>query len=65
MIENMKHYSEDFYRGIFGHATGGDLTVHPGGHDGLWREFLTSPDSIRFPNQYLREADETLQSFLL
>lgn len=64
MIENMKHYSEDFYRGIFGHETSGDLTTHPGGHDGLWREILKSPQAKRFPNQYLKDADETLQAFL-
>ena len=64
IIENMKHYSEDFYRGIFGHETSGDLTTHPGGHDGLWREILKSPQAKRFPNQYLKDADETLQTFL-
>ena len=64
IIENMKHYSEDFYRGIFGHETSGDLTTHPGGHDGLWREILKSPQAKRFPNQYLMDADETLQAFL-
>jgi len=64
MIENMKRFSEDFYRGIFGHATAGDLTSHPGGHDGLWREILTAPGSRRFPNQYLKETRETLQDFL-
>ena len=64
MIENMKRFSEDFYRGIFGHATAGDLTSHPGGHDGLWREILTAPGNRRFPNQYLRETRETLQDFL-
>ena len=64
MIKNMKRFSEDFYRGIFGHATAGDLTSHPGGHDGLWREILTAPGSRRFPNQYLKETRETLQDFL-
>ena len=64
IIANMKRYSEDFYRGIFGHETSGDLTTHPGGHDGLWREILKSPQTKRFPNQYLKDADETLQTFL-
>ena len=64
IIANMKRYSEDFYRGIFGHETSGDLTTHPGGHDGLWRDILKSPQTKRFPNQYLKDADETLQTFL-
>ena len=64
MIANMQRYSEDFYRGIFGHATDGEFTIHPGGHDGLWREILQSPANRRFPNQYLKETNETLQNFL-
>ena len=64
MIANMQRYSEDFYNGIFGHATNGELTTHPGGHDGLWREILQSPANRRFPNQYLKETNETLQDFL-
>ena len=64
MIANMQRYSEDFYRGIFGHATDGEFTIHPGGHDGLWREILQSPANRRFPNQYLKEINETLQNFL-
>ena len=64
IIANMKRYSEDFYRGIFGHATSGDLTTHQGGHDGLWREILKPPQAKRFPNQNLKETDETLQTFL-
>ena len=64
MIANMQRYSEDFYRGIFGHATHGELTTYPSGHDGLWREILQSPSSRRFPNQYLKETNQTLQDFL-
>ena len=64
MIANMQRYSEDFYHGIFGHATDGEFTSHPGGHDGLWREILQSPANRRFPNQYLKETNETLQNFL-
>ena len=64
MIANMQRYSEGFYHGIFGHATNGELTTHPGGHDGLWREILQSPANRRFPNQYLKETNETLQDFL-
>ena len=64
MIANMQRYSEDFYRGIFGHATDGEFTIHPGGHDGLWREILQSPANRRFPNQYLKETSKTLQNFL-
>ena len=64
MIANMQRYSEDFYRGIFGHATDGEFTIHQGGHDGLWREILQSPANRRFPNQYLKEINETLQNFL-
>jgi len=64
MIANMQRYSEDIYHGIFGHATDGEFTSHPGGHDGLWREILQSPRSRRFPNQYLKETNQTLQDFL-
>ena len=64
MIANMQRYSEDFYHGIFGHATDGELTSHPGGHDGLWREILQAPGNRHFPNQYLKETNETLQDFL-
>ncbi len=64
IIANMQRYSEDFYHGIFGHATYGELTSHPGGHDGLWREILQAPGNRHFPNQYLKETNETLQDFL-
>ena len=64
MTANMQKYSEDFYHGIFGHATYGELTSHPGGHDGLWREILQAPGNRHFPNQYLKETNETLQDFL-
>lgn len=64
MIANMQRYSEDFYHGIFGHTTDGELTSHPGGHDGLWREILQAPGNRHFPNQYLKETNETLQDFL-
>ena len=64
MIANMQRYSEGFYHGIFGHATNGELTTHPGGHDGLWREILQASGNRRFPNQYLKETSKTLQNFL-
>ena len=64
MTANMQKYSEDFYLGIFGHATNGELTTHPGGHDGLWREILQASGNRRFPNQYLKETSKTLQDFL-
>ena len=64
MTANMQKYSEGFYHGIFGHATDGELTTHPGGHDGLWREILQASGNRRFPNQYLKETSKTLQDFL-
>ena len=64
MLENMRCFSEDFYLGIFGHGTAGNLTSHPGGHDGLWREILKSSRQKRFPNRYLLETRDTLQNFL-
>ena len=64
MTANMQKYSEGFYHGIFGHATDGELTTHPGGHDSLWREILQASGNRRFPNQYLKETNETLQDFL-
>ena len=64
MTANMQRYSEGFYHGIFGHATDGELTTHPGGHDGLWREILQASGNRRFPNQYLKETSKTLQDFL-
>ena len=63
LIANMRNISENFYNGVFGHATGGALTAHPGGHDGLWREILQAPQK-RFPTQYLKETAQTLQDFL-
>ena len=64
MTANMQRYSEGFYHGIFGHATDGELTTHPDGHDGLWREILQASGNRRFPNQYLKETSKTLQDFL-
>ena len=64
MTANMQRYSEGFYHGIFGHATNGELTTHPDGHDGLWREILQASGNRSFPNQYLKETSKTLQDFL-
>ena len=64
MTDNMRNFSENFYSGVFGHMTGGEVTTHPGGHDGLWREILRAPRAKRFPTQYLKEADQTLRDFL-
>ena len=64
VMEKMRRISENFYSGVFGHATQGMLTTHPGGHDSLWREILSSPEDRRFPCQYLKSANQTLNDFL-
>jgi len=63
LFANMRNFSENFYNGVFGHGTGGTLTTHPDGHDGLWREVLQDQPK-RFPTQYLKETTQTLQDFL-
>ena len=63
MIANMRNYSENFYSGVFGHGTPGELTTHPDGHDGLWRKILKNTKK-KFPTEYLKETEQTLQDFL-
>ena len=63
MIANMRNCSENFYSGVFGHGTPGELTTHPDGHDGLWRKILKNTKK-KFPTEYLKETEQTLQDFL-
>ena len=62
-VASIPLWEDAFFQSEFTHAAGAvRLTSHPGGFIGLWRSLAGKK---RFPVQYLVDAGETLQEFVI
>ncbi len=63
-LDTLQGFEDAFFDSKFTHSNNPRMTTHPGGPAGLWRELLTAPQDLDFPDRYLTPMNLTLEQFV-